>query len=188
MEEFALEPGEKVTLSVRKHWFLFLVQLLPFALLAYLPLIFPDFIEGVSNAAPQAALGLQGFTVENPWFRLGLGAWWLILWILAFNVFTSYFLNLWIITTTRIVHIRQYGFFSRQVSSFLLSHIQDVTTTVDGFFATLLNYGSVRAETAGDASACFRMTGMPDPTGIRDLIMKEIADLHLSDSPPNPKV
>jgi hypothetical protein len=188
MEEFALEPGEKVTLSVRKHWFLFFVQMLPFALLAYLPLLFPNIAESFLKAAPQAGINIDAFTLASPWFRLFIGTWWLVLWILAFNVFTSYFLNLWVITTTRIVHIRQYGFFSRQVSSFLLSHIQDVTTTIDGLFATLLDYGTVRAETAGEASACFKMSGIPDPTGIRDLIMKEIADLHLSEDPPKPRV
>lgn len=169
--------------SVRKHWFLFFVQLLPFALLAWLPTYVPGLIGGLADAAPQAAVAAASFTLANPWFRLILGVWWLLLWIFAFNIFTSYFLNLWIITSTRIVHIRQYGFFSREVSSFLLSHIQDVTTTVDGLFATLLNYGTVRAETAGEAASEFRMTGIPDPTGLRDLIMKEIADHHLSDGP-----
>lgn len=188
MEEFALEPGEKIMRSVRKHWFLFFVQMLPFALLAWLPLYIPDFLAGFAAAAPQAGLSAESFTFNNPWFRLLLGVWWLLLWILAFNVFTSYFLNVWIITTTRIVKIRQYGFFSREVSSFLLSHIQDVTTSIDGLFATLLDYGSVRAETAGEAAAEFRMTGIPDPTGMRDLIMKEIADLHLSENPPRPRV
>ena len=181
MEEFALEPGEKIILSVRKHWFLFLMQMLPFLLLAYIPTLAPKVMESFVRAAPHAPDAAAWFTLANPWFRLFLGVWWLLLWILAFNVFTAYFLNLWIITSTRIVKIRQYGFFSRQVSSFLLSHIQDVTTTVDGLFATLLDYGTVRAETAGEASETFKMTGIPDPTGIRDLIMKEIADHHLSD-------
>lgn len=168
--------------SVRKHWFLFFVQLLPFALLAWLPTYIPSLMSWFAAAAPQASLAAESFSIANPWFRLVLGVWWLLLWIFAFNIFTSYFLNLWIITSTRIVHIRQYGFFSREVSSFLLSHIQDVTTTIDGLFATLLNYGTVRAETAGEAANEFRMTGIPDPTGMRDLIMKEIADHHLSET------
>jgi len=188
MEEFELEPGEKIMRSVRKHWFLFVMQMLPFLLLAYLPTLFPNVMQSFANMTPSAGALASGLTLANPWFRLFLGMWWLMLWILAFNVFTSYFLNMWIITTTRIVHIRQYGFFSRQVSSFLLSHIQDVTTNIDGLFATLLDYGTVRAETAGEAAPDFSMAGIPDPTGIRDLIMREIAELHLSEGAPRVKV
>jgi len=36
----------------------------------------------------------------------------------------------------------------------------------------------VRVETAGDASRHFSMDGVEDPTGMRDLIMSEIAALH----------
>ena len=87
--------------SVRKHWFLFVVQLLPFALLAWLPVYLPDVVRSFVAAAPQAGIAADAFSLANPWFRLLLGTWWLLLWILAFNVFTSYFLNLWIITRSR---------------------------------------------------------------------------------------
>ena len=60
-----------------------------------------------------------------------------------------------------------------------------MTTTIDGLFATLLDYGTVRAETAGEAADEFKMAGIPDPAGIRDLIMREIADLHLANDKRN---
>lgn len=164
--------------SVRKHWFVFLIELLPFALMALFPLLLPILLSVLVTAAGTPGVDMTAVTFSNRWYRLGVGLAWLILWIGAFNRFTAYFLNRWIITNTRVVSIHQYGFFDRQVSSFLLVKVQDVTTTVGGIFATLLNYGTVRAETAGEAAACFKMTGIPDPTGIRDLIMREIADAH----------
>lgn len=176
MNEFPLDPGERVTRTVRKHWFVLLGSLIPFIILAWLPLGIPPILGSLTTPEGQAAIQ-SFFSQDNPWFRLLLGLWWLSLWIAAFNTFTQYYLNHWVITTNRIVRIRQYGFFHREVSSFLLTKVQDVSTTVDDILADLLGYGSVRVETAGDASRHFTMDGIADPTGMRDLIMSEIAAL-----------
>jgi len=178
MEEFPLDAGERVTRTVRKHWFVLLVSFLPFVFLAVLPLIIPPFLMGVATTSPETSALFALLSTSNPWFRLFLGLWWLCLWIGAFNTFTQYYLNHWVITTHRIVRIRQHGFFDREVSSFLLVKVQDVSTSVDGIFADLLGYGCVRVETAGDASRHFSMDGIDNPTGMRDLIMSEIAALH----------
>lgn len=180
MEEFELEPGEIVVRSIRKHWFVFFLMLLPYIFLALVPLILPSVFAWATRAFPAYVNLFQGLSLTHPFVRLGLGLWWLILWIGAFNAFTSYFLNVWIITSQRIVEIRQEGFFNRKVSSFLLVRVQDVTTNVDGFFADVLGYGCVQVETAGTASNKFAMDGVKDPVGMRDVIMREIALLHPS--------
>lgn len=178
MNEFPLDVGERVTRTVRTHWFVLLVSLIPYLLLAWLPLFVPPFLATLTASEPVTSGVFASLTDTNPWFRLFLGLWWLCIWIAAFNAFTQFYLNHWVITTTRIVRIRQRGFFNRDVSSFLLVKVQDVSTSVDGIFADLLGYGSVRVETAGDASRHFSMDGIADPTGMRDLIMSEIAALH----------
>ena len=178
MEEFQLDPGERVKRTVRKHWFVLVISFIPFLLLAWLPTIVPDLLARLASASPESATLFAQFTSENPWFRMFLGLWWLFLWIGAFNTFTQYYLNHWVITTTRIVRIRQHGFFNREVSSFLLVKVQDVTTEVNGIFADLLGYGSVRVQTAGTESRDFVLDGVDDPTGMRDLIMSEITVLH----------
>jgi hypothetical protein len=178
MSEFQLEQGERVIRTVRKHWFVLFVSLIPFALLAWLPTFLPDLFLRFAAASPEASQLFAQLTPENPWFRLFLGLWWLVMWLAAFNNFTQYYLNHWVITTTRIVRVRQHQFFSREVSSFLLVKVQDVSTTVDGIFADLLGYGSIRVQTAGDASRHFVMDGIDNPTGMRDLIMSEIAMMH----------
>ncbi|MBU2159165.1 PH domain-containing protein [Patescibacteria group bacterium] len=175
MEEFQLEPGERVIRTVRKHWFVLLITAIPFILLAWLPTLIPGLFARMAESAFPL---LPYITADSPWFRLFLGLWWLLLWIGAFNAFTQYYLNHWVITSLRIVRIRQHGFFSRDVSSFLLGHVQDVTTNVHGIFADLLGYGSVQVETAGTASKNFVMDGIEDPQGMRDLIMREIAELY----------
>ncbi len=177
MEEFELEPGENIVRSVRKHWLVFVGMLLPYVLLALLPGIVSNVLHNVSQGVFEQFLATTIPNTEAT-LRVLTGVWWLVLWIGAFNAFTSYFLNVWVITSHRIVKIHQFGFFDRKVSSFLLVRVQDVTTTVDGFFADIFGFGTVQVETAGTASNQFIMDGVADPVGMRDLIMREIALLH----------
>jgi membrane protein YdbS with pleckstrin-like domain len=182
MEEFELEPGEKITLSVRRHWFFLIAQLIPYVILAILPLLFivafpylkPYIVH--ANAAGMVLFN-QDLAQATPWLRLTLAFWWLFLWISAFSIYTKYSLTLWIITTTRIVDIRQFGFFSRKVSSFLLNRVQDVTTDVEGILPTMFGYGTLNVETAGREEK-FQMNNISHPVELRDLIMREIAALH----------
>jgi hypothetical protein len=175
MEEFPLEPGERVLRTVRKHWFVLVTSLLPFLFLALLPLVLVPFLEGMALASPDMGRAFAQLTPAQPWFRLALGLWWIVLWIGAFNAFTQYYLNHWVVTTLRIVRVRQHAFFAREVASFHLLRVQDVTTEVNGIFADLLGYGSVRVQTAGTESSDFVMDGIDDPQDMRDLIMGEIA-------------
>jgi len=178
MEEFELEPGEIVTLSVRKHWLVFLVELLPYAILAFVPLLIPFLFSMLTQVAPGVSTVLtHAPDLTTAWARFGLGLWWLFLWVGAFNTFTRYYLDVWVITNKRIVDIHQFGFFRRQVSIFLLAHIQDVTTDVSGVLPTLFGFGTIHVETAGQEER-FLMRGLRDPEGLRDLIMREVALLH----------
>lgn len=176
MEEFELGAGERVTRTVRKHWFVLLASLLPFVFLAIIPTLVGPFLSALPAGSPEALRFFAELSGENRWFRLFLGLWWLLLWIGAFNAFTQYYLNHWVITSQRIVRVRQRGFFAREVASFHLNRVQDVTTEVNGVFADLLGYGSVRVQTAGTDSKDFVMDGIDDPQGMRDLIMREITD------------
>ena len=175
--EFRLEHGERITRAVRTHWFVLAIEVLPFALMALIPVLIPGILEAIANGAPQMDRIVYMLTLENPWIRLMVGLWWLVMWIAAFNSFTSYYLNEWIITTHRIVEIKQHGFFNREVSSLLLNRVQDVRTDINGLFATLLHYGTLTIQSAG-ANNNFHMHGIPDPQGLRDLVMKEITEFH----------
>jgi len=175
--EFRLDAGEHVKRAVRKHWFVLILELLPFAFIAIVPLLIPALLDFVAGESGTAVRILEMLTFENGWVRLFMGLWWLILWIAAFSTFTSYYLNEWIITSRRIVEITQHGFFSREVSSALLNHVQDVTTDVHGLFPTLLGYGVLTVQSAG-TNEYFHMHGVPHPQELRDIIMHEISALH----------
>ncbi len=171
MKEFELEPGEHVVMQVRKHWFLFLTGLLPYAILAVLPFALPKLLM----LAPPLALYAIAFDFTTPLARALLGVWLLIVWTSAWGAFTRYFLNVWILTSQRIATIKQRRFFVREVSSLLLTRVQDVTSNVSGVLSSLLGIGDIKVQSAG-AEVEFTMRGIPRPEQMRNLIIKYIPE------------
>ncbi|KND51736.1 MAG: hypothetical protein ABA06_00550 [Parcubacteria bacterium C7867-001] len=171
--EFELEPGEKVILVVRKHWLILIGYAIAYAFIAWLPILLLDYIAGGTFGATYDFT--KYLALDNKWVRFILGTWWLFTWFKFFSAFTRFFLNQWVITSTRIVDIEQTGYFRREVSSVPLARVQDVTTNITGFFHTIFGFGTVEVQSAG-AEEKFVMTGLERPTHIRDTIMREIAE------------
>lgn len=170
MKEFELEPGEHVVLEARKHWFIFFLQLLPYAILAVFPFALPKLLPFAPPLAPYAAM----LDYHTPVMRVALGIWLLTAWTLAWSAFTRYFLNLWVLTNQRIVDIKQRGYFSRQVSSLFLNRVQDVTSDVQGILSSLLGIGKITVQSAGAVDE-FHMYGIPRPEQMRDVILKYVS-------------
>jgi uncharacterized membrane protein YdbT with pleckstrin-like domain len=104
----------------------------------------------------------------------------LCVWTAAFGMSTRYYLTVWVITNLRIVDIKQHGFFNREVSSFLLTRVQDITTDVAGILGTLIGFGRLSVETAGKDEE-FEMANIAHPEAVRDVIMAQVAQLHHAD-------
>ncbi len=170
MKEFELEPGEHVVKEARKHWLLFLAELLPYAILIILPFALPKLLV----LAPPVARYASFFDYHTPLMRAGLGIWLLVWWTSAWGAFTRYFLNAWVLTNQRIVTIKQRRFFFRQVSSLLLPRVQDATTNVSGILSSLLDIGDIKVQSAG-AEVEFTMRGIPHPEQMRDIILKYVS-------------
>lgn len=167
MKEFELEPGEHVVKECRKHWFLFLSEILPYAIMAVLPFALPKLL----SIAPPLAPYVIYFNYHAPLARVGLGVWLLLTWTGAWGALTRYYLNAWVLTNKRLVDIEQRRYFYREVSSLSLSRVQDVTTNVTGVLSSMLGLGTIEVQTAG-ASDEFHMQGIPRPEQMRDLILK----------------
>lgn len=170
MKEFELEPGEHVVIEARKHWFLFLGELLPYAIFAVIPFALPKLLLLAPPVAPYAAL----FDYHAILARAALGVWLLVTWTMAWSAFTRYFLNAWVLTNLRIVNIKQHGYFSREVSSLFLTRIQDVTTDVEGVLSSLFGIGNIKVQTAGE-DVEFTMNGIPRPEQMRDVILRYVS-------------
>ncbi len=166
------KPDEKVTMLVRKHWSVLVRQVIMFIIAAGVPLAIYLVITKVMNITlDHSSLGFVLAVLGVSAFELYVLLFFFIFWI-------DYYLDLWVITDSRIVAIEQEGLFSRRVSELPLSHVQDVKTDVSGFVATMLRYGNVTIETAGEQSK-FVFEHIPRP----DLIAQKIIELQPNLSP-----
>ena len=170
MKEFELEPGEHVVKEARKHWFIFLGELLPYAIIAAVPFALPNLL----TFAPPLARFAPFFDYHTPLLRAALGVWLLVTWTSAWGAFTRYFLNVWVLTNMRIVDVKQRKYFSREVSGLFLSRVQDVTTDVSGVLPSLLGIGDIKVQTAAE-DVEFVMKGIPHPEMMRDIILKYVS-------------
>lgn len=67
-----------------------------------------------------------------------------------------------IVTDRNITQILQYGLFNRKVSQLNLVNVEDVTSIQNGFLATLVGFGDLNIETAGE-QVNFHFTLCPRP-------------------------
>ena len=153
--------NEEIIKVIHRNWFYLLQQFLLlfvlagifFSAITFLPVFFPGFFGSQSKEF------LLFF--ENFFF--------LIIWIYGFLIWIDYYFDIWIITSQRIVNIEQKGMFSRRVSEMEYSKVQDITTEVIGFLPTIINYGDVRIQTAGENEE-FVFRTVSDPYHIKNII------------------
>lgn len=161
---FLLEKDEYVIEEVRKHLFVFYAQLAWIIILFFIPLttygFIRNFLSEVSGGHPAAL------------FIFFIAIWALILWTAGYYFWTDYYLDVWIITNHRIIDIEQKGFFNREISTFSIDRIEDVTVNVEGILATFIKFGNLHAHTAAD-SHDFTIPQANDPMHIKDVIMAQ---------------
>jgi uncharacterized membrane protein YdbT with pleckstrin-like domain len=106
-----------------------------------------------------------------PLYVLGASIFFLYAWLFLFQSFIDYYLDIYIITTHRIIDIEQHGLFGRTTSELLLDRIQDVSSEVKGFTHTVLDYGNVEVQTAGEQEH-FVFVNVPHPTHVAKRILE----------------
>jgi len=157
-----LANGERVVYEIRRHWYVLIVErfflvllfMIPWAAFFGLDVLKFDFA------------GSEGYL-----FFFISAAWMFFIWIAFMIIWTNYYLDVWIITNRRILDIEQHGLFSRDVSEFRLDRIQDVTIEVKGILPTLLRFGDIHVQTAGEARE-FVIKSIPHPYKVRDILIK----------------
>lgn len=161
-----LHDDEEIVTLVRRHWFSIAVKgvadVLIFIFFAF-AMVFMDVL--VSNA--------QSGAVVHQVLALGvylLALVGLLLWMHFFAVWSDHWLDVWVLTNKRIIDIEQKGFFTRQVSSFPIERIQDVTYETSGLIATWLHFGNVRIQTASISDDLI-MKQIPFPEEVKEQIV-----------------
>ncbi len=157
-------PGETVVHALHRHPFTILWLLLGYVfLLCSVPAIvwyLPTYQPAIVNDP-----------VLMPLIVLGGSAFFLFAWLFLFQNFMDYYLDFWIVTTKRILNIEQTGLFARTTSELRLYRVQDVTSTVKGVFETLLDFGNVEIQTAGEKTH-FVFEQIAHPTRVSKTILE----------------
>jgi uncharacterized membrane protein YdbT with pleckstrin-like domain len=157
----SLKENEHLVEVLHRHWATFVFMLGEIVIVALLPLFALSFIL----SSVYATVVYLVFLCILLFF--GIYKW--LVWY--FDVF--------IITDMRVIDIEQVGLFHRTVHEAAMSRIQDVTYSVDGFFSTLWNYGTVTVRTASEEALSLRK--VPDPEGVHEAIV-ELQKLAHSDT------
>ncbi|MCX6812555.1 MAG: PH domain-containing protein [Candidatus Berkelbacteria bacterium] len=133
--------GEKVFLLIRRHWIYFVILalilsilLVPLVILLVFWLTNPSEFSGPIGNLLIVFAGIYGLT----------------LWGMGLYGFVNYYLDVYIVTNERIVDIRQNGFFKRDIAELHLRQVQDVDAKVEGILQTLLHFGNIYIQTAGE--------------------------------------
>jgi len=87
----------------------------------------------------------------------------------AFSQFSNWFFNVYIISNKKIIDVDLRGIGYKNISEAPIESIEDVTSTVRGFFGMTFNIGSVFVQTAGQSRE-FEFTQIDRPNVVRDLI------------------
>ncbi|PIR93758.1 hypothetical protein COT97_05015 [Candidatus Falkowbacteria bacterium CG10_big_fil_rev_8_21_14_0_10_39_11] len=136
------KPNEQVLMFFRRHWIVVAKILLLSLIITTIPIIFYLFFARTYTF------------LENDMYRgvyiLFNSAYALFVILFTFSNFIDYYLDVWIVTNMRVINIEQKGLFSREMSEKELGRMQDITSEVTGFLATVLGFGDVHIQTAGE--------------------------------------
>ena len=164
-KRIGIRPEEEIVFFLRRHWFTIIPLIFGFFVIIILP--FAAYI-GLSYFQPDLLTVKINFTL----FLLGVSIFFLYAWLFLFQNFVDWYLDVWVVTNQRIVNIEQRGLFGRVMSELMLYNIQDVTSEVEGFVASMFDYGTVQIQTAAEKSR-FQFEEVEHP----GLIAKKILEL-----------
>lgn len=171
-ESLHLDKGEDVIMEVRKHWIvffghafsMFMAAIFPCVIFVVIKILFPGIIQSIRIPSDLniSALLLFFYTL-----------WLLFLWASFFLQWTKYYLDVWFVTPKRIISVSQKNIFDREISNLRFDKIQDVTIDVHGFIPTILNFGTIKVQTAGEDNQDFIMHTVRRPDKVRQVIFSQ---------------
>jgi len=165
-EYVEISPNEKVLLKLRKHWIILARDAGLIAVFGLLPLVMMTTVVLLMPATDALLSTL-------PFVSLIFALWLLLTWLTLAVIWTNYYLDLWIVTTARIISIDQISLFQRKVTSIALDSIQEITVHTDNPLEALFHYGTIEIETAGPDDADSIMEGIPNPEHMRNVILEQ---------------
>lgn len=97
-----------------------------------------------------------------------------IIFALSYGFYTwlTWYYDVYILTSERIVEAKQKGLFNKEVKEIDLVKIQDITYNVSGFLSTVMELGNVKIKSSSGME--IEMEKVSKPSVVREVIMKLI--------------
>lgn len=149
---YKLNSGEKLVAIVRKHWFLIIPKLAEFAIIITLLIIFAN-----------------NFIKSGESYIISI---FLIICLIVYSIYSWILLRVdyFVITSDRIIRIKQRGVWNRNLNEILISDIDNIILSEKGIAATILKFGSI--EIALKNSEPFNMANIENPTKVYQGLIK----------------
>ncbi len=148
IKQLQLREGEKKLLVLHRHWFVLARE--------FAAIVFMLAIGVVAFSLRDSLYVFVDASIAGPIAAFLLSLYTLLVLALAFAMWINYRLDVWIITSRRIIDVEQRGLFNREVSEFLISRVQDITAETPNIITTLLNFGNLTIQTAGHQNFTIR--------------------------------
>lgn len=152
-----LQPGERIICDIKRHPFgivsMYVAAAVALVVMAVLAAMAPNIFSQYSSTAGGS------FTTLVQAAAIVFGVLIILVLLIATMV---YWQNRWIVTDDSITQITQASLFGRRVSQLSMENLEDITINQDGILQAMFNFGTLRAETAGERSK-FVFQYCPDP-------------------------
>lgn len=149
---YKLNSGERLISIARKHWFLIVPKLAEAAIIISLLIIFANKLGDKEESFAVAAILIVCFVI-----------YFIYVWILLR-------IDYYIITSERIIKIKQQGVWNRELNEILISDISNITLSEKGIAAALLKFGSIKIIL--ENTALLNMANISDPVRVYQGLIK----------------
>ena len=167
-------PHERVILELRRHWFSFVRAAFVYVLLLLGP---AAVVYVVNNFEFSLWEHLYNGALTEVITRLALSLYYLGVWVFFLHTWVDYYLDVWIVTNERVLSLEQRGVFNRRVAELRLSRVQDGSNQVKGVCETLLHFGDVKVQTAGEQPN-FEFYQIGKPYEVAERLMRLVDQWH----------
>jgi hypothetical protein len=100
--------------------------------------------------------------------------WYLVLFGYALESFLTWFFNVFIITNRRVIDVDFYSMVHKDIASAKLESIQDMSVVTTGVFASLIDFGTLYVQTAGQ-NPKIEFEDIPHPSKVTKILNELIA-------------
>lgn len=159
---------EHIVLTARKHWLIFLIEAFGITLVAFIAIALLGTFDVLLSQELYDSIGADRLIAFNIVAISGI----LLVYVMVLaTIFTDYYLDIVVLTTTRVLECDQKRLFVRDVVTIPIQNIVDVRAETNGIIQTFFNYGSIYVHTAG-ATREFIMRGIAKPHEVKSALME----------------